>query len=291
MSCITEFFDIAGITLKVTFEQQGDDIRMLPTFVDFSSLETYVDAHISVTVGRCTGIEKGRLLDRQETPIGSVDVERLRSGYRCMLYDKSDVRTCVVEADDTFAHCRCELYGTYAKRCEALKDALLMIFSAAASFHNTLIIHSSVVNCCGRAYCFLGRSGTGKSTQADLWVKNVEGTSILNDDGPILQLRGNKIYVSGSPWSGKRNYCKNEMIEMGAMVLIDRAEKDSIDRLTPTEAFAKYYSSCSCFSYDSTIRNNFMNTYSKIISVTPSYVLHCLPDATAALLCSRAVAG
>ena len=289
MSIVTEFFKIAGLTIKVTFEHKGEDAGLLPSFVNFRVSEPNAEPYITVVAGRCRNNEAGIFLDKVKTPVGYISLQRITNGYRCLLYDNVRNLSCVIEADRTFTHCICETSGSFTQKQTALKNALFLVYSAAASFRNTIIIHSSVIMHNGKAYCFLGRSGTGKSTHSDLWIKNVPGSSILNDDGPILQFCGGKVHVCGSPWSGKRSYYRNETVDMGALVIISRAQEDSIERLSPIDAFGRIYSSCACFKYDSVIRDNFLNTYTSIIEHSPSYILHCLPDDEAALLCSRTV--
>ena len=66
----------------------------------------------------------------------------------------------------------------YMWTCEAFYNELLR--------HNGMMLHSSCVEKDGFAYLFSARSGTGKSTHTHLWLKNLEGTRIINDDKPAL---------------------------------------------------------------------------------------------------------
>jgi hypothetical protein len=52
----------------------------------------------------------------------------------------------------------------------------------------TAAIHASVIIHENQAVLFLGESGTGKSTHTRLWLENIPGTRLLNDDSPILRL-------------------------------------------------------------------------------------------------------
>ena len=56
----------------------------------------------------------------------------------------------------------------------------------------------------------MGKSGTGKSTHSRLWLENVPGATLLNDDNPIVRLTLVGAIVYGSPWSGKTPCYKNE---------------------------------------------------------------------------------
>ncbi|MBP9986600.1 MAG: hypothetical protein KBT44_01565, partial [Bacteroidales bacterium] len=52
-----------------------------------------------------------------------------------------------------------------------VNSALMLLFAFASCPHNTLEIHASVICNSGRAFLFLGKSGTGKSTHSRLWLE------------------------------------------------------------------------------------------------------------------------
>lgn len=65
-----------------------------------------------------------------------------------------------------------------------LSSMLRIAFAQAVILREGLSIHASAVVSDGKAYLFLGKSGTGKSTHARLWLKNIPGSHLLNDDNP-----------------------------------------------------------------------------------------------------------
>ena len=75
----------------------------------------------------------------------------------------------------------------------ALVSMLRIAFSQAALKYGCISIHSSAVVLGGRAFLFLGSSGTGKSTHSALWLKNFPGARLLNDDNPALRLEDGKV--------------------------------------------------------------------------------------------------
>ena len=90
----------------------------------------------------------------------------------------------------------------YAK--QAVDNAMMITFALATACADTLLFHASVVSCHGKAYMFLGPSGTGKSTHSQLWIKHIEGSRLINDDNPVVRLQDDgRVMVYGSPWSGK----------------------------------------------------------------------------------------
>lgn len=284
MSSITEFFNIARLTIKVVFDNKEDNLSLLPSFINFRTKEV-ANPFISIVVGNYINKDKGVFIDDLVTATGSIRILRLSDGYRCFIRNIYGITTCVVESDSLFRNCRCILNGSFNQRQTGLKTAILLIYSAAASYKNIFVIHASSVVNKDKAYCFLGKSGTGKSTHSDLWIRNFKGAFILNDDSPIIELYRDKVFVWGSPWSGKRNYYINEKAELGAFVCIERAKENSIECMGNIKSFTKIYPSCACFRCCNSIVDNFLNIFSGVIEHSKAYILHCLPDDSAALLC------
>ena len=54
------------------------------------------------------------------------------------------------------------------------------------SHNHRVILHSSFISRQGEGILFTAPSGTGKSTQADLWKRHEEGVTIINGDRSIL---------------------------------------------------------------------------------------------------------
>ena len=74
--------------------------------------------------------------------------------------------------------------------------------------HNGLMVHSSCVEKDGFAYLFSANCGTGKSTHTHLWLKNLSGTRIINDDKPALILEDDVWYACGTPFQERQKRVK-----------------------------------------------------------------------------------
>ena len=90
----------------------------------------------------------------------------------------------------------------------AVNNSLMVLYSLATANLQTALFHAAVIRNKERGYLFLGKSGTGKSTHARLWLQYNEGSTLLNDDNPVVRLfKGEDGKIStkvyGSPWSGK----------------------------------------------------------------------------------------
>ena len=163
-----------------------------------------------------------------------------------------------------------------------LNNSLMMMFALATTGKDTLIIHAAVVSCEGKGYLFLGPSGTGKSTHAQLWRKHFEGTELGNDDNPVV--RDGVVY--GSPWSGKKTPCyRNVSVPIGGIVMLSQAPYNKIRRLSGIEAYVDLAESVGGKFWDSRIAEGLHQAENKLASTVPMWHLECLPDEAAARLC------
>ena len=177
----------------------------------------------------------------------------------------------------------------------ALNNSLMVLYALATAGLGTALFHSAVVTYGGRGYMFLGKSGTGKSTHARLWLKHNEGSVLLNDDNPVVRIletpEGVKnVRVYGSPWSGKTPCYKNEEAELGGIVLLEQAPFNKIRRLRGVEAYAALVSSISGKRWDRSIADGLHATENGLAMNAPVWFLQCLPDEEAAKVCLEAVA-
>ena len=172
----------------------------------------------------------------------------------------------------------------------SIDNALMLMYAFRTAREGTLEMHASVVNCNGTAYMFLGRSGAGKSTHSRLWLENVGGCSLLNDDNPVVRVMPDgEIRAFGSPWSGKTPCYKNESAPVGAVVSIVQAPHNAIRRLSPLEGYAAVYPSCSGLRSEEKMADALHDTISAVALGVPAFELECLPDAAAALTCKKGV--
>ena len=142
---------------------------------------------------------------------------------------------------------------------------------------------------------FLGKSGTGKSTHARLWLQYNEGSTLLNDDNPVVRLfKGEDGKIStkvyGSPWSGKTPCYRNEVVDVGGFILLSQAPFNKISRLKGVAAYAALVPCISGMRWDKEIANGIHQTENALASNVPVWYLECLPDEAAAKLCQETIA-
>lgn len=99
-----------------------------------------------------------------------------------------------------------------------------------------LMLHSSCVEKDGQAYLFSARSGTGKSTHTHLWLENLSGTRIINDDKPALKCEDGVWYVWGTPFSGKTDENINIKLPIRAIVFLYRSGENKVQKIPAARA-------------------------------------------------------
>lgn len=155
------------------------------------------------------------------------------------------------------------------------------IFTGAAFYEallnfNGFMLHSSGVCADGFAYLFSADPGTGKSTHTGLWQKYLgeEKAKIINDDKPALRIMDGITYVYGTPWSGKTDKNLNMRVPLGAIVFLERSEKNFINRISVREAIPLLLKQ-TIRTGDKKDMNLLLDVLDKVLAETPLYRLGC----------------
>lgn len=173
-----------------------------------------------------------------------------------------------------------------------VNNAIMVMYALATANSLTAMFHSSVVSYQGKAYMFLGHSGTGKSTHSSLWLKYIEGTELVNDDNPVVRIIDGVAHVYGSPWSGKTPCYRNVSYPVGSIVKLDQAPYNVIKRLNGVKAYAVIVPSISGKRWDKKLAEGLHETENLLVQLVPVWHLDCLPDEAAARLsCNTCVHG
>ena len=195
-----------------------------------------------------------------------------------------------IVADGDFRNIRVTAVDQQGIGLFAVNNAAMLMFAFNTATLGTLEMHASVIEKDGYGYLFLGKSGTGKSTHSGLWLKNVPGSTLLNDDNPIVKVEEDgSVSVYGSPWSGKTPCYNNRSVKAGAFVRLRQWPENIIRRSSQLEAYASLYPSCSGLRQIKAYADGMHSTIEHVIGRVPSYELDCLPDAGAAHLCSSTI--
>lgn len=175
----------------------------------------------------------------------------------------------------------------------AVNNAIMVLYAIASAPYDTALFHAAAVSYNNRGYLFLGVSGTGKSTHAQLWLKHIACTDLLNDDNPVVRVYDEagqvRVVVYGSPWSGKTPCYKNQEFVLGGFVLLSQAPHNKIARLRGVQAFAALVPCISGKRWERVIADGLHKTENALAMNVPVWYLECLPDEAAAKLCCKNV--
>ncbi len=166
-----------------------------------------------------------------------------------------------------------------------LTSMLRIAFAQAVLMRDGISIHASAVAVDGKAWLFLGKSGTGKSTHARLWLRNIPGSRLLNDDNPAVRLVDGKAIAFGTPWSGKTPCYRNESYPVGGIVRLVQSDADIFTRKDEVAALVTLLPSCSVVHSDAALQSRLCDTLARLIELVPVGELKCLPDNESAIIC------
>ena len=175
------------------------------------------------------------------------------------------------------------LYNVYVLEEKVLKFFNPLIFVDLSEFlihFEAMVLHSSLINYQGHGIVFTAPSGTGKSTQADLWRDNL-GAKILNGDRSIIR-KENLYYAYGSPYSGSSHIYENESVPLKAIVVLRQAKENRLRKMSMKEAYLCLLSEMSISSGKKEIIEKQSQWLLEMLQKIPVYMLECLPNQGAA---------
>ena len=170
-----------------------------------------------------------------------------------------------------------------------LNTSLMIQYTFATAGLGTLLLHASVTRDGGKGNLFFGVSGTGKSTHSRLWHEYIPGTDLMNDDNPIVRYEDGRFLVYGSPWSGKTACYRNVVAPVRALVRLEQAPVNEIERLEPLMAYASVVAAVSTIRWNHDIMSLLIPTVERVAMTVPCFRLRCRPDEEAVRVCREAV--
>ena len=192
----------------------------------------------------------------------------------------------IMVADKTWTYAR--ILGLQEKKN---RDRFLcQLFYTHAVQHHIIYLHSSLISYQNHGLMFLGPSGIGKTTQAELWNK-YRNALIINGDVVFVQETEDVFLGWGTPWHGSSPYCENTSVPVSALIVLKQAEKNSIRELT---GFEKVTAVSESVFYPRWLENGMelcLEILDHLLSSVPVYELSCRPDEDAVRLVEETVFG
>lgn len=147
----------------------------------------------------------------------------------------------------------------------------------------SIILHASFIRWQGQGILFSAPSGTGKSTQADLWSERFQAEILNGDRAGLRQVDG--VWTAyGLPYAGSSGIYRNESAPVRAIVLLRQAKENRITRVSPAVALCSLYPEVLIHRWDKEFSAQALNLLENLIASVPVYLLECLPNQEAAEL-------
>ena len=157
-----------------------------------------------------------------------------------------------------------------------------MIQAGGVIFHCSFIEHN------GRAILFTAPSGTGKSTQAELW-QDLRGVRIINGDRALIRRVGGQIMAEGIPFSGSSAYCENASLPLEAIVYLAQAPKTEISRMGGYRAFSRIWEGININTWEQGDAEKASGLVQDLAVSVPIYYMPCTPDESAVTALEQAL--
>ena len=117
------------------------------------------------------------------------------------------------------------------------RAAIQRAFAEYLFAQDTLLFHGSALAVDAEGYLFTAHSGTGKSTHTRLWMGIFGSRAVMvNDDKPFLRLDGDRVWLYGSPWSGKHGLDANIRVPLKGLCVLERGPENRIRKISPEQA-------------------------------------------------------
>ncbi len=283
-------YKVAGHNVSLTGEaSQLASLRLSPyePFVVEPTDDTLFDVEIVEELE--DAIIEPVLVDAPLSSSGmpKVDIFRVECGllYQITMPFLSEINASLI-VDKARRLVRVKLGGDPMGQYMAISNVFILSFVSFGMEHNTLLLHASTVIHEGRAYLFLGKSGTGKSTHSRMWLEAFPTSELLNDDHPLVRVHDDgSVIAYGSPWSGKTPCYRNLSAPLGAIVRIERSLANTLVPLSPLKYYASITTSCSGVQWSAELMESKVHAVEQIVKNSKGYTMRCLPNTQAAEVC------
>ena len=143
-----------------------------------------------------------------------------------------------------------------------------------------ILLHASFVAYQDRAIIFTAPSGTGKSTQADLWVK-YRNAELINGDRVCIRVTEEGVFAYGVPFAGSSQIAKNKTLPVTSVICLEQAQETSVRRVNGFQAFRRIWEGCALNPSNESDMMKASGVVQRILEEVPVLLLAFTPDETA----------
>ncbi len=143
--------------------------------------------------------------------------------------------------------------------------------------HGRFILHSSFIQTEKGVILFTAPSGTGKSTQADLW-RQYRGIEIINGDRSGIWKENDKWMAGGVPWCGTSGIMKNKIMPLRAIVVLKQGPVNEIQKVSFPYKVARILEQITVNPWNEEMIKRAKMFSMLLCQEIPVVQLSCLPD-------------
>ncbi len=148
------------------------------------------------------------------------------------------------------------------------------VVNTGVLFHGATILHN------GKAIVFTAPSGTGKSTQAELWCRH-RGAMLINGDRCVLMRKGDDYFMCGVPYSGSSRVSKNLCVPLESVVYLTQAKNSVARKVRGINSFMHLWEGCCINTWNNGDVEKSIDFITHLCENVSIIRLDCTPDVSA----------
>lgn len=191
-------------------------------------------------------------------------MEERSTGKTVLAFSVTDsAASLLVDETEAFGQAAFEFIGPAVLQRLLTKDIL--------SFHGVLMEASD------KGIILSAPSETGKTTHAHLW-RDTRNALILNGDNACCYRSESGWTGFSVPWSGTSGECINRSVPIKALVLLEQAEENIAEVLSPITALAEGLQNVRYPSWNRALNEKAIELFGSFLEDLPVIRLRCRPD-------------
>ena len=143
-----------------------------------------------------------------------------------------------------------------------------------------IILHSSSILWNNGVLLFSAPSGTGKSTQANLWKKYENAEGVNGDRNLLIRYQG-RWYCAGIPWHGSSTDCRNIFAPVRCISIIRQSPADEIAEISVMSRIKYLFSEITRNSWDASDVEKALGLVESLVMENTVVQLNCTMNRSA----------
>ena len=169
-----------------------------------------------------------------------------------------------------------------------LFEYLGRIFFYSVINYGGIVLHSVLMEYKDKGIIISAPSGIGKTTHARMW-RDKERALIINGDRALCRKIDSKWTGFGMPWCGTSGEYINRDVEISAIVVLEQAKENSVEKLDILQAFNHMIPNITAPTWEKNLLSKAMDYLEDMINEIPVYKLKCTPDIEAVELLKKEI--